>query len=195
MNLETVSVVGGGSFLAAISERAPSAQSAGGATAQRVMLLVPSGERLAPPALLEARGVRLRVLGTQAPPWPGEPSLVSCELVNPDLPDSVQIVDPGARVLDPATGRFTEAASGPLWSGMAHVESGVPPTLDVAGEVTPADRVTITLPVEAPYAAGRVLHVVTARTPGLASARFALSGEVLDSSAGLRRVIGHRLGV
>ena len=137
----------------------------------------------------------MRVLGTQAPPWPGEPSLVSCELVNLDLPDSVQIMDPGARVLDPVTGRFTEATSEPLWSGAAHVESGVPPTLDVAGEVTPADRVTITLPVEAPYAAGRVLHVVTARTPGLASARFTLSGEVLDSSAGLRRVIGHRLGV
>lgn len=193
--LEEVEILGEDRMIsAAVSERRPTPTATGGTIPQRVMLLVPTGDRLTPPTRVRVRGAVLRVLGTQVSPFALEPSLVTCERANLDLPDEVDIVGPGAKTLDETTGRFTQADT-LLWSGQAHVVSGTPPTLDVGGEDAPLDRVTITLPLEAPYTVGHHVVVTTARTPGLAGARFALSGEALDSAADVRRVIGYRPGV
>lgn len=196
-DLEVVEVLGEGrTVLASVSEHRPSQSAVGapGQTLQRVMLLLPSGERLQPPVRIVARGLTMRVLGSQVGPVSGEPSIVTCELVNLDLPDSVQVSLPGARALDKATGRFVQS-SAPLWAGEAHISSSAPAVADVAGEEAPVDRVTITLPLDAPYAAGHEVFVTATRAPGLGGAVFRLSGEVLDSTAATRRVIGYRPGV
>ena len=193
--LEDVEVLGEGRIVsAAVSERRPTPTVMGGTIPQRFQLLLPSGERLDPPVRVAVRGLMLRVLGTQAPPFAGEPSLVTCERALLDLPDTVNIVAPGTRAMNTATGRFAEGGTAP-WSGAAHVASGAPAAIDVAGEDAPLDRVTVTLPLDAPYAAGHEVHVASSRTPGLSGAVFRLSGEVLDSTADARRVIGYRLGV
>lgn len=180
-----------------VSEHQPSQTTTDspGQTSQRVMLLVPSGERLDPPLRVVVRGAELRVMGTQSAPFVGAPSLVTCERVNPDLPDEVSLIEvTGPPVLDVVSGLYV-AATATLWSGPAHVVSGVPSTVDAAGEDAPLDRVTATLPLAAPYKAGLSVDVTTSRTPGMVGAIFKLSGEVLDSGASLRRVIGYRQGV
>ena len=193
--LEAVVIVNGATIQAAVMESAPSAAEGDpGQTTQKVTLLLPDGSRLDPPVRVEARGAELRVLGTQTPPWPGAPSLVTCERVNLDLPDAVTIRNPGARVLNTATGRF-DATPATLWSGMGNVVSGVPATITAEGETAPLDRVTITLPLAAPYAENLEAVVTAARTPALSGAVFRLSGEVVDSTSMARRVIGYRLGV
>lgn len=194
-DLEDVTVVGEDRVIrASVSESRPSGRQAErGSSSQRITLLIPTGEHLAPPTRLTVRGRVVRVVGTQAPPFAAEPSLVTCELVTLDLPDTVQIVAPGARVLDKATGRFVTAST-VEWTGAAHVASGLPSAVDVAGEESTLDKVTITLPLDAPSTNDREVHVVTARTPALVGAVFRVSGEVLDSSADARRVIGYRQG-
>lgn len=164
-----------------------------GQTSQRVQLLVPSGARLDPPARLLVRGVELRVLGTKVPPWPGEPSIVACERVNVNLPDLLQLVSVGERELDPVSAQYVEVET-VEWEGFGHVVSGVPPTVDLAGEDAPLDRVTVSVPLSAPYAAGLRVKVAQSRTPGLSGRYFTASGEVLDSDAELRRFVAYRPG-
>lgn len=179
----------------AIAELAPSQTvEAGGQTNQSVSLLLPSRERLVPPVRLLVRGDELRVLGTQIPAFPSAPAVVTCERVNPDLSDAVLIVAPGQKVLDDETGRFIETEE-QLWSGMAHISSGTPATVEAAGEGAPLDKVTITLPLDAPAREGLRVRPVSSRTPGVMGGDFGISGEVLDSSASLRKVVGYRLGV
>ena len=192
--LEDVAVVDGATIQAAVMEDAPQ-EVAGtpGETVQRVTLLLPDGSRLSPPTRVLVRGAEVRVLGTQTPPWPGAPSLVACERVNLDLPDALSVVDPGTRTLDQETGRYAATAA-TLWSGYGHVSSGTPATVNTEGESAPLDRVTIALPLGASYSAGLEVHVSESRTPGLSGAVFRLSGEVLDSTAAVRRVIGYRPG-
>ena len=178
----------------AVSEHAPTVTGdTGGQTAQRIKLLLPSGERLDPPLRLLLRGSELRVIGTQAPPLPGLPSIVTCERVNADLPDSIQIVELGDKILNEETGRL-EATETVHWAGFAHIASGVPATVQAAGEDAPLDKVTITLPLAATVREGLKVRVVEARTPGIAGDDFTMSGEVLDSTGALRRVIAYRLG-
>lgn len=164
-----------------------------GQTRQSVSLLLPTRERLDPPTRLMVRGKELRVLGTQVGAWPTAPSVVTCERVNANLPDLLRIVSVGDRVLDPETARYTETET-TLWEGAGHVVSGIPSTVDLAGEDAPLDRVTVTVPLAAPYAVGLRLEVVEARTPGLTGRHFTASGEVLDSDAELRRFIAYRPG-
>lgn len=178
----------------AVAELAPSqTMEAGGQTSQNVALLLPSRERLDPPTRLLLRDSELRVLGTQIPPWSDAPAVVTCERVNPDLPDLVTVLDVTGRALDDETGRYVDIKT-TLWSGSAHIVSGLPATVEAAGESAPLDKVTITLPLDAPYREGLRVHVDSARTPGVSGGDFGMSGEVLDSSAALRRVIGYRLG-
>lgn len=179
-----------------VSEARPSEAQQGipGQTSQRVSLMIPSGDLLDPPLRLVVRGREVRVIGTQAPPFMGAPSLVTCERVNPDLPDEVTITEAtGPPVLDVETGLYV-APVATLWSGPAYVTSGVPATVDVSGEVSPLDKVTIVIPPVAPYRADLRVEVTISRAPGLVGARFKLSGEVLDSGAALRRVVGYRQG-
>lgn len=197
--LEPVETLNPGTPLAlraGVAEAAPSqSMEVDGETRQRITLMLPSGEYLAPPMRLMVRGDMVRVLGTQRAAFKGAPSLVTCERVNPDLPDEVSLIEvTGPPVLDVTSGLYV-AATVTLWSGPAHVVSGVPATVDAAGEDAPLDRVTVTLPMAAPYRAGLSVDVTTSRTPGLVGATFKLSGEVLDSGASLRRVIGYRQGV
>lgn len=194
---EEVSGVHGlaGSFMALVSERAPSAATGrGGETVQVVKLLVPDGRRIDPPARLLVRGAEVRVLGTQAPPVPGGESLVTCERVNPDLPDDGSLVRAGAPVLDDGTGRLVVVET-VLWSGPVHVASGVPSAVEAGGESGPLDKVTVTLPMSAPVANGDVLRVTLSRNPAVAAGDYRVEGEVLDSSSALRRVVAYRLGM
>ena len=178
----------------AVSEHAPTvAGDRGGQTVQRVKLLLYSGERLSPPMRLLLRGAELRIIGTQAPPFGGLPAIVTCERVNPDLPDRVTIVELGPQVLNETTGRL-EATETTRWSGAAHIASGVPTMVESAGEDAPLDRVTVTLPLDAPAAEGLRVRVTDARTPGMAGDDFTISGEVLESTAALRRVVAYRSG-
>lgn len=96
--------------------------------------------------------------------------------------------------MNTATGRFAEGGTA-LWSAAAMSLLARLPLSDVAGEDAPLDRVTaVTLPLDAPYAAG---HEGACRVVAhlMSGAVFRLSGEVLDSTADARRVIGYRLGV
>ena len=105
----------------AVSEHAPTvAGDRGGQTVQRVKLLLYSGERLSPPMRLLLRGAELRIIGTQVPPFGGLPAIVTCERINPDLPDLVIIIEVGEQVLNESTGRL-EAAETPRWSGATSV--------------------------------------------------------------------------
>lgn len=194
-DVEPITLVGSGLVLhMGVSEHAPTSQAAtDGQTMQRFKLLSLDGERLVPPARVVVRDSEMRVLGTQAPPWAGAPSIVTCELVNPDLPDDVSILGPASKDLDDVTGRFTDNDTA-RWSGAAHVVTGVPATVESAGVDTPLDKATITLPLEAPYAEGLRVRIVTSRTPGVPGRDFVMSGEVLDSSASLRRVVCYRSG-
>lgn len=191
---ESVEIVGGGTMRAGVLEGDPrAAVGKPGQTAQRVQLLALDGRRLDPPARLVVRGSVVRVLGTQVPPWPGEPSIVTCERVNPNLPDRVRLVSVGARTLDPVTALYTEVTT-QVWTGDAHVVSGVPSTVDLEGEDAPLDRVTVTVPLSAPYAEGLRVEVTDSRVPGLTGRHFTASGEVLDSDAALRRFVAYRPG-
>lgn len=193
VDLEPVTVVDDGTVLQmGVSEHAPSSQAGTpGQTMQRFQLLLPTRERLTPPTRLQVRGLELRVLGTQVAPWPDAPSIVTCELVNPDLPDDAQLIRTGDEVLDDTTGRFI-AAETVLWSGGVHINSGVPATVEAAGVDAPLDKVTITMPLIAPYEAGLIVRVTSGRTPGVGGVDYRISGEVLDSSAALRRVVAYR---
>jgi len=180
-----------------VSEHAPTQTTADspGRTTQSVMLMVVDGERLDPPLRLLVRGSELRVLGTQVAPFTDGPSLVTCERVNPDLPDEVVVVEEtGPAVLD-VTDAVYVTPTATLWAGAAHIVSGVPSVVDSGGEDMPLDKVTITMPQDAPYREGLRVDVTTSRTPGLVGASFKLSGEILDSATTLRRVVGYRPGV
>lgn len=191
--LETVTVDDGSTFLAGVAEDVPAQNEMTGWTTQRVTLMSQDAVVLDPPTRVEVRGQGMRVLGTQLSPFTTW-SLINCERVNLDLPDTVEIGAAVARVMDPVTGLFPDGFT-VAWSGSAHIVSGVPETVDMAGEDAPRDRVTITLPLDAPYATGLEVRVTESRTPGLTGAVFTLSGEVLDSTADARRVIGYRPGV
>lgn len=190
---ETVTRGDGTPLSALVSEHAPSAQAGStGQTMQRIKLLVSGALSLLPPERITVRGVEVRVLGTQAPPMPGEAAIVTCERVNPDLPDDIKIIRlEEAGSLDDETGRFAPVEE-ELWEGAAHVVSGVPATVESAGADAPLDKVTVTTPLSAPYAAGLHIRIATTRTPGIPGADFVMSGEVLDSTADLRRVIAYR---
>ena len=179
-----------------VSEQRPTqAQGQPGQVSQRVLLMIPSGDLLDPPLRLVVRGRELRVIGTQAPPFMDAPSLVTCERVSADLPDEVSIIEEsGTPIFDVSTGEYVASVT-ILWTGPAHVVSGLPSTVDSAGEDSPLDKVTITLPLAAPYVDDLRVEVSASRVPGLVGANFRLSGEVLDSGASLRRVIGYRQGV
>lgn len=164
-----------------------------GQTRQSVALMLPTRARLDPPTRLLVRGDELRVLGTQVGAFPDAPSVVTCERVNPNLPDRVRLVSVGARTLDPVTALYTEVTT-QVWTGDAHVVSGVPSTVDLEGEDAPLDRVTVTVPLSAPYAEGLRVEVTDSRVPGLVGRHFTASGEVLDSDAALRRFIAYRPG-
>lgn len=197
-DMENVQVLDGGSRViqAGVLESAPSQAevSSPGQVSQQVTLLLPSGERLNPPLRLMVDGSELRVVGTQAAPFPDAPSLVTCERINPNLPDEVTITEEtGSAVLDVDTGLYVTPAS-PIWSGAAHVVSGVPGVVEAGGEDAPLDKVTITVPLSAPYGDGFRMQVTSSRAPGLQGAAFKLSGEVLDSTASLRRMVGYRQG-
>lgn len=195
--LESVEVLGEGRSLSVlVSERAPSVTSAvAGETRQQVRLLAPSGESLAPPVRLLVRGYVARVIGSQAPPIPGEPSLITCQRVHSDLPDSV-VIFRRMSVFDRDENRDVVTETG-LWSGEAHVVSGDPRLADVAGEQAPINVATITLPEDAVELdlSDAWLRVVTSIGGLTAGAVFRLAGDVLDSTSPLRRVIGHRKGV
>lgn len=181
-------------LVVSVSEHAPSASlSTSGQTTQRVKLLLFSGVRVDPPTRLELRGGDLRVIGTQVAPFPALPSIITCERINPDLPDDVIILDLGDGTLNDETGRL-EVSESPLWSGAAHISSGVPATVEAAGESAPLDKVTVTLPLDAPIREGVAIRVTQSRTPGIPGDDFIVSGEVLDSSGSLRRVIAYRSG-
>lgn len=192
---EPATVVGSSTVLdVAVAEASPSeARETGGELTQRISLLVPSRARLLPPARIVVRGDEMRVLGTQISPWPDAPSVVTCERINPDLPDDVTVLEVTGEALNDETGRI-EQTTAPLWSGAAHITSGVPATVEAAGEDAPLEKVTITLPLAAPVKEGYRVRVVTARTPGVTGDDFEISGELLDSSGVLRRVVGYRLG-
>jgi hypothetical protein len=190
--VESVRVVGGDTFHAAVSERAVSEQAGRpGETGQRVMLAVYPARRIDPPTRLVVRGREVRVLGTQMPPWPDEPALVNCVVATPALPDDAVITDAPSDVLDVATGRLgVEGAV--RWSGAVHVSSPAPATVEAAGEDAPLNRAVITLPLDAVYAPDMVLRVTGSRAPALIGARFVLSGELLDSDGEVRRIVGYR---
>lgn len=191
--LETVTVVGPGTPLAAmVSERAPGRRDDDhGQTGQTISLLLPSGEQLDPPMRLLVRGRELRVLGTQQPPMPGEPSLVTCERVNLDLPDEVRVGTRTRGELNRVTNKYDWIFT-QLWSGPANVEGAAPTLRDVGGERAPVDRVEIALPLDAAVRSGLVVEVLSARHPSLAGARYAMAGEVDSSTSALRRVVAYR---
>ena len=188
----TATVMGGaGSYQVGVYERPPERSATEGATVtQPVRLLLPSGEVLAPPLRLMVDGMQLRVLGTQMAPIPGAPSLVSCVLVNPNLPDSGHLIRMGDPVDNPATNTLDRAET-VIWSGDVHVSSGLPASVVTAGESLPLDKATIGLPITAPYEADLLLRVTSSTQPAVLG-DYKLSGELLDSDATVRRVIGYR---
>lgn len=193
IHTEPVQVVGSDVVLQlGVSERAPQQAQSGGQTVQRLQLLSPAGTRIAPPARLVVRGREVRVLGVQSPPYPGGMSLITVEQVNPDLPDGITILQIDGEALDDATGLLVRGGT-ELWQGPGHVGSGEPATADAGGVAEPVDKITLTVPLEAPYRKNLVVRVV-GRTPGMAGHDWVMSGEVLDSSASLRKIVCYRYG-
>lgn len=194
--LETVQILGAEprEILAGVTDGSPAqTKSLPGQTDQVVTLLVNPDEQLWPPARVRVRGRECRVLGSQSVPWAGVGALITCEQVNPDLPDLVRISRRTKDELDVSTGRIQHVDE-PVWSGPAHIVTGVPWVVESGGEETALDKATITLPNEAPYESGFVLRVTDARTPALVDVELTLMGEVLDSASDLYRVVGYRKG-
>lgn len=194
---ELVEILGEGRRIdALVSERAPTLNAVTqGETRQLVKLLLPSGELLHPPMRVAIRGAVARVLGTQQAPVVGEPSLVTCRRVHADLPDAILIYRKTTE-FDRATNRDRVTEVG-VWSGEAHVASGDPRAVAVAGEQVALNAVTVTLPMDVASMdlSGcwvRVLASPSASTLGV-KARYV--GDVLDSSSALRRIVAHREGV
>lgn len=193
IHTEPVQVVGTDEILQlGVSERAPRQAQTGGQTTQRLQLLAPDGLRLLPPVRLLVRGCEVRVLGAQSPPYPGGMSLITVEQVNPDLPDGITILQVDGESLNDSTGLLTRAES-VLWQGAGHVSSGEPAAAEVGGVTEPVDKATLTVPLAAPCIKGLVVRV-DGRTPGTAGHDWVMSGEVLDSSASLRRIVCYRYG-
>lgn len=193
--LEVAEIVGTDrTLMVAVAERpASTAVGRSGVTEQRVELLLPEAERIVPPARLLVRDLELRVLGTQMPPWQDAPALITCQLVNPDLPDDVTFY----RVVsefDPEANRHVDEESA-VWSGACHVASGDPRLIDTAGELAPLERVTITCitPVVGVDLTGLWARVTHAVNPAVAG-DYKLVGEALDSTSRLRRFVAERKG-
>ena len=196
LHLEAVEDIGSGATLrVGVSEVRPGQTGdQAGQSVQRVMLLLPSGERLTPPTRLRVRGLVMRVLGTQVPPIPGEGSLVTCELVNPDLPDAVHIYRP-TTAFDRASNRNATVET-PIWTGEAHLKSGDPRMGVVGGEPAPPSAVTVSLPRDmAADLDGAWLRVVDTSQPGLVGVPLKIAGDVTDSTSSLRVIVCHVRGV
>ena len=183
-------------FDAAVSESSRASQVAGrpGQTAQRITLLLPGEARLAPPTRLRLRGYVVRVLGTQMPPEPGAGALVSCELVNPDLPDVITLYREESSFDREANRSITVEHE--IWAGEAHLSSGQPRVGDVGGELAPASEVIVTIPGHvAADLDGAWLRVDSAVAPSLRGLVLKIAGEVVDSTSSLRRLIARGKGV
>lgn len=180
----------GADFYAEIHEDAPTDEE--GETKQRVTILLDQQRRLSPPTRLRLPdGAEVRVLGSQIGPRWDPTTLVTCERVNADLPDAVE--------LHRCTETFDEVknqigvTTELLWSGSAHIIGPDPQIIETAGERAPLDRVQVKLPLGAPIADGLLLHVVGSRHPSLSDASYQLAGEVDSSTAALRTVRAYRL--
>lgn len=192
LGLETAEVVGSPdvTYAVAVSESAPTAQvGRSGEVAQRVTLLLPDAKRLTPPMRLRVRGLDLRVRATQMPPWPGEPALVTCELVNPDLPDEA-VVFTIAKGFNPEDNTVARAETS-LWTGAVAIDASDPRLAVTAGELAPVGRATINTDMPASVDLNDAwLRILASPTPALVGTTYKLVGETSDSSTSMRRVIG-----
>lgn len=195
LDLELIQVVGGGELRGGVSEAPPAmSRDLPGRTLQRVTLLLPDEARLTPPARVIVRGMEMRILGTQMPPEPGAGSLVTCELVNPDLPDLIAIGSLERGEYDSETGTYPDIFT-KAWEGPANIEGGTPAVIDSGGERAPLDRVEISLPLAAPVTVGCIVKVLYARHPSVAGGVYTTAGEVDSSTSSLRTVIAYRAEV
>lgn len=182
-------------FNAGVSESRPS-EAAGfpGQTTQRIMLLLPGEARLQPPTRLRVRGLVVRVLGTQMPPEPGGGTLVTCQLVNPDLPDIIMIFRKDT-TFDRVTNKNV-VVEVPIWTGDAHLISGDPRVGAVGGELAPASDVTVTIPGHVTADLDDAwLRVTSAVAPALRGLELKIAGEITDSTSPFRRLIARGKGV
>ena len=166
-----------------------------GQTTQRVTLLLPNTQRLNPPTRLRLPdGTEVRVLGSQLGPSWDSTTLVTCERVNPDLPDEVSIGSLSRGQFDADTNKHAEVFS-EHWRGEANITGTDPGVVDSAGERAPLDEVTITLPLTATVEPDLIVEVLASRHPSVRGYRYRMGGEIDSSTADLRRVIAYRLEV